>query len=149
MSQPPVLLCYDASEDATSAIRAAAELLGARPALVLTVWENLKAIPPFAWVAPMADLGPLLEVAQEGAERVAAQGAELAAAAGFAATPVAVQANGPTWERIAAVADEHDAAVIVVGSRGLSGVRSALAGSVSTGVVHHAGRPVLVVHGRD
>jgi nucleotide-binding universal stress UspA family protein len=79
----------------------------------------------------------------------ASEDAELAAAAGFTAMPIAVEASGPIAETIVAVAEERDAAAIVVGSRGLSGVRSALAGSVSTGVVHHARRPVLVVHRPD
>jgi nucleotide-binding universal stress UspA family protein len=35
--------------------------------------------------------------------------------------------------------------VVVMGSRGLSGVRSMLIGSVSNAVVHHAHQPTLVV----
>jgi nucleotide-binding universal stress UspA family protein len=35
---------------------------------------------------------------------------------------------------------------IVLGSRGLTGLRSVLLGSVSTAVVHHADRPTLVIH---
>src|SRR5215210_1161971 len=43
-------------------------------------------------------------------------------------------------------ADLHDAAAIVMGSRGLTGLRSMLLGSVSNAVVHHADRPTLVIH---
>jgi nucleotide-binding universal stress UspA family protein len=35
--------------------------------------------------------------------------------------------------------------VIVIGSRGLSGLREALDGGVSHQVAEHAGRPVLIV----
>ena len=42
-------------------------------------------------------------------------------------------------------ADEQDARAVVLGSRGRSGVRAALLGSVSYGVVHHSSRPLLVV----
>jgi nucleotide-binding universal stress UspA family protein len=48
---------------------------------------------------------------------------------------------------VVAAAQTHDAAVVVTGARGLGGARSALLGSVSTGVVHNAAAPVLVVHG--
>jgi hypothetical protein len=37
-------------------------------------------------------------------------------------------------------------AAIVMGSRGLTGVRSMLLGSVSNAVVHHTERPTLVIH---
>ena len=70
---------------------------------------------------------------------------EAAEAAGFTATPVIAEALGPVWQAIVRVADERDAAAIVLGSRGLSGVKAALLGSVSSGVVQHATRPVLVV----
>ena len=35
---------------------------------------------------------------------------------------------------------------VVVGSRGLSGFRSALLGSISNAVVQHSAKPVVVVH---
>ena len=51
----------------------------------------------------------------------------------------------PTWQGIVEIADELDAPVIVVGSRGLRGLNEALHGSVSHQVAAHAGRPVLIV----
>jgi nucleotide-binding universal stress UspA family protein len=45
------------------------------------------------------------------------------------------------------VRQSRDARLLVVGSRGRGAVRSALLGSVSHGVLHHAKVPVAVVHG--
>ena len=46
------------------------------------------------------------------------------------------------------LAEEVGAGLVVVGSRGLSGLKRALMGSVSASVVHHAHCPVLVVRDR-
>ena len=46
---------------------------------------------------------------------------------------------------IVALAEELQAGLIVIGSRGLGGVRRALMGSVSDSVLRHAHCPVLVV----
>ena len=48
-------------------------------------------------------------------------------------------------EEIVSLAEEIGAGLIVVGSRGLGGIRRALIGSVSDSVVRHAHCPVLVV----
>jgi nucleotide-binding universal stress UspA family protein len=71
-------------------------------------------------------------------------GAELARAAGFRASGRA-ELEALTWLGVSEVADEIDAAAIVIGSRGLSGMRALLEGSVSHQVATHAGRPVLIV----
>ena len=55
--------------------------------------------------------------------------------------------SGNTVESIVALADEKDADLIVVGSRGRGAVATALLGSISHGVLRHAGRPVLIVKG--
>ena len=49
------------------------------------------------------------------------------------------------WKMIVDIADGEDAATIVMGSRGLTGVRAMLLGSVSSAVVHHADRPALII----
>ena len=48
-------------------------------------------------------------------------------------------------QQIVQVAEDIEAGLIVMGSRGLGGVRRALMGSVSDSVVCHAHCPVLVV----
>jgi len=142
MVAAPILICYDGSEGAKHAIDAAAGLLDGHPAVVLAVG------PPLTAEESYAALGTLVpsfqELNEEQALERAKEGAELAASAGFSAEARA-EVAAPTWEGVIHVADEIDAAAIVIGSRGLTGVKEALSGSVSHAVAEHAGRPVLIV----
>ena len=65
-------------------------------------------------------------------------------AAGGAVTEAHVRLGRPAQE-IVNLADKIAAGLIVVGSRGLGGIRRALMGSVSDSVVRHAHCPVMVV----
>jgi nucleotide-binding universal stress UspA family protein len=142
MAAAPILICYDGSEGAKHAIQAAAGLLDGHPAVVLAVG------PPLTAEESYAALGTLVpsfqELNEEQALERANEGAELAASAGLAAEARA-EVAAPTWEGVIHVADEIDAAAIVIGSRGLTGVKEALSGSVSHAVAEHAGRPVLII----
>jgi nucleotide-binding universal stress UspA family protein len=144
----PLLLCYDGSEDAKHAIERAGDLFAGRHALVVNVRH------PFAPTGTVAALGAtggmvnVVEVKRASAEtdgRVADEGVRIAQQAGLDAEPLAIEATGPVWETIVGVADHHDAATIVMGSRGLTGLRAILLGSVSNAVVHHADRPTLII----
>jgi nucleotide-binding universal stress UspA family protein len=48
-------------------------------------------------------------------------------------------------ETLLEMAREREAAVVVVGSYGISGLRTRLLGSVSRKVIEHCDRPVLVI----
>src|SRR5687767_5436700 len=96
--------------------------------------------------ATMVDFVELDRAAAEGGGRLAQEGVRIALKAGLDADAVAVKAAGPVWKTILEIAERHDAAAIVLGSRGLAGIRSILLGSVSNAVVHHAERPTLVIH---
>jgi nucleotide-binding universal stress UspA family protein len=150
----PVLIAYDGSEDAAAAIRRAGRLLGPRRAVVVRVWE------PLAGLLLQTDLDGLTGTMREAAEeldsddakdagRIAEEGAELAREAGFHAGARAVRGQPKAWPTLLRQADLIDAEVIVAGSRGLGGVKSALYGSVSSGLLHHSHRPLLVVPPAD
>lgn len=76
-------------------------------------------------------------------EQRAKAGAQAAREFGLQADAVA--RVGPAVERILEVADERDADLIVVGSRGHGTVIGSVLGSVSMGLVRKSRRPVVVV----
>lgn len=144
----PVLLCWDGSPSAASAIAHAARVLGAgHPAIVLFAHvptEEHRGVlagrsGPDAPIVGLADAEGILE-----------QGERLANQAGFDASGQRIAANRKTAEIIVAAAEEHDVALIVMGQRGRSGVKAALLGlgSVAQSVLGSYGGPVLLV-GRD
>lgn len=144
----PLLLCYDGSADATNAIERAGALFAGRDALVATAWQPALRPDGLAWsemAVSAVDFVELNLAAADDAGQVADAGAHIARKAGLRAESITVEASGAVWRTIVDIADRVDAAAIVTGSRGLTGVRSLLLGSVSGGVVHHAGRPTLVV----
>jgi nucleotide-binding universal stress UspA family protein len=144
----PLLICYDESEDAAQAIRSTGRLLGKRRALVLTVWEPFVTPGGFAWLGTGTSIVNFAEFdrgAAEHASRVADEGVRIAQSEGLDAEPVAIKATGPVWKTILEIADREDAAAIVMGCRGLTGLSSLLLGSISSAVIHHAKRPTLVV----
>jgi nucleotide-binding universal stress UspA family protein len=144
----PLLLCFDGSDDAKRAIERAGALFTGRHALVVTVWQPIADLDGFAWTGATAGQVNIVELNRDAGKdggRVADEGVRIALEAGLKAEALAVEATGSVWSTIVEIADRYDAAAIVMGSRGLTGVRSMLLGSVSSAVVHHADRPTLVI----
>ena len=113
---------------------------------VLTVWLPAAVLGPgLGETAVMVNFAELDRAAAEEGDRIAGEGVRIARASGLDAEPVAIKTAGPVWHTIVETSDRCDAAAIVMGSRGLTPLRSILLGSVSTGVVHHADRPTLVI----
>jgi nucleotide-binding universal stress UspA family protein len=145
-----ILIGFDGSDEAQDAIRCAGRLLAPRRAIVAHVWESVAELLLHSDIDRLTD--GMREAADElnsedlrQAEAIAARGADLAEEAGFDAMPVVARGRPKAWPTLLELAQQHDAAVIVVGSRGLGGVKSALLGSVSSGVLDHAHLPVLIV----
>jgi nucleotide-binding universal stress UspA family protein len=142
MGDASILICYDNSDSSRRAVDAAAELFAGYHAVVLNI------APLLTGPESVAELSALPanfdQVNEDEGLAVAREGATLARVAGLTAEARSDLA-APTWEGIVDVANEIDAAVIVIGSRGLTGLRERFEGSVSHEVAEHAGRPVLIV----
>ena len=144
----PLLLCYDGSDDAKHAIERAGELFAGRDALVVSVRQPIPALDTVAVLGATGGMVNVVEVERATTEtdgHVADEGVRIAQEAGLDAEPVTVRSTRSVWETIVGVADRHDAATIVMGSRGLTGLRSMVLGSVSSAVVRHADRPTLII----
>jgi nucleotide-binding universal stress UspA family protein len=145
-----VVLCYDGSADAKSAIESAGVLLKSSPVVVLSVWEPFIGVMTRAGLAMnygalALDADEVDAASERGAAALAEEGAARAREVGLDAQPRTTPRDGSLAGAILDVADEVDAEAIVLGSRGLTGVKSLLLGSVSHAVLQHADRPVVVV----
>jgi nucleotide-binding universal stress UspA family protein len=143
-----ILIAYDGSDCAAAAIDKVAEEFGPRKVIVVVVSDDLEKVPFLgtAGVPVEAETLELLtDAANKGAQAIAEKGAERARGLGLDAT-TAVFEGGPVWSAIVEAAEENDAALIAIGSRGLSGVKHVVLGSVSGAVAQHSHRSVLIVH---
>jgi nucleotide-binding universal stress UspA family protein len=146
--RPALLLAFDGSRPAEDAIRTAAAFFPRASAVVLSVWASLQASAmsriglPDALIAE--GLAALNDEARDEAHGRAHEGARIAREAALRAEPIETVQRGTTAATIVAVAEEHDARAIVVGTRGRSAVKSAILGSVTYGVLNASTRPVLV-----
>jgi nucleotide-binding universal stress UspA family protein len=145
-----IVLCYDGSASAKHAITTAHGIVGQSPALLLHVWEppaNYLGPDPFGgietWSGPQ--IVELEAMALERANRTVEYGVELARDAGFTVEGRLERSMSAVWRAVLDVAEEADAQLIVAGARGLSALQSMLLGSVTTPLIHHSTRPVLVV----
>lgn len=153
----PIVFAYDGSVPSRRAVERGAALLAPVRAISLTVWQSVGS------VVFRHDLPESFEIARDvvdeldaatraAAEKTAAEGAEIIAAHGLEAEAVARRAfeDSPrrtttVWQEVVRVVEERAAPAVVLGSRGRSGVGSAVLGSVSHGVANHCPCPVLVV----
>jgi nucleotide-binding universal stress UspA family protein len=148
----PILIAYDGSDGAKAAIAEAGKVLGGGEAVVVSVWQSVAAAAPASLLAIPAGVAHQAyeefdREAEQQALALADEGVALAREADFdaAARPALCRVN--TWSTLVTQAEEERAAVVVIGSRGHSGLKSALLGSVSHGVASHAPCPVLLVRG--
>ena len=144
------IFAYDGSASADHAIQAAAALLRPRPALVACAWHSAAHTIGVAMLAvseAVARKGgeELDEASRSAAESHARDAAAQLSGAGWACDTAAVRTTRNAAAAIIVAAEDHEAAVIVTGTRGRSRIAAALLGSTAEGIARHAGRPELLV----
>lgn len=140
-----ILVAHDQSAESALALDQALALAQAEHVEAVTL---LHVVPPVLATVAVAGLDPNQLEADDEAEARRELHALRDAAGGD--VPIALEVRrGRPGEVIVAVAREGEHDLVVMGSRGRGAVGSALLGSVSTYVLHHADVAVLVMHGRD
>lgn len=141
-----ILVAYDGSNGGAAGLAKAAALarLSGAELNVLTVFRHHSMLEASFAYHPPGETGNTDDVMREYAEGVAQDGRRLATEAGVEDVRAFVKAGQPA-RSIVAFAKEHDADLIVVGSRGLGSVEGFLLGSVSHKVTGLSQCPVLVV----
>ncbi|HEY2372141.1 MAG TPA: universal stress protein [Gaiellaceae bacterium] len=144
-----ILLATDGSASARVATTEAIELAKATgwPLHVLTVWD-LPWVPGYGYApAAYVPVHELCEAEEEHAAEAVDKAVESAAKAGVTVTSSI--RKGYAADEICEAAEELGAGLVIMGARGWGAFKRLVFGSVSTGVLHHAKCPVLVVRVED
>jgi nucleotide-binding universal stress UspA family protein len=154
-AQAAILIAYDGSTAARVAVAQAGVLFAPRRAIVLTVWEPglgnfMLASDPMGMGTTMLPYDPSFgqkvdRANEDRARDIAADGQALAIAAGLDAEALAIEDDLHAADTIVSQAEQHGASAIVIGSRGLKGLKSKVLGSTSRAVLEKSGFPVVVV----
>ncbi len=144
-----VLLATDGSQEATMAARTAADIADKTGSELHVVLVGLSAAYVGMGPPEIADIPPTRqEELNEEAQRLLDAQVKQIEVDGSTVTQAHLRVGRPD-EQIVALAEEIGAGLVVMGSRGLGGIRRALMGSVSDAVVRYAHCPVLVVRAEN
>lgn len=140
-----VIVAYDGSQDAARAVQLAGSIASRYGSSVTVV--HVFASPVLALGAasemPIPDYTPFEDAAKAAAQNVLSKGLQLAAEEGLNAEGELIEAPSVV-EAIVKLAEKRGADLIVVGTRGMTGFKQLILGSVSSGLISHARCPVLV-----
>ena len=140
-----IVVAFDGSKDSVEAIKLAGLLASAYGSEVIVV--HVFSFPTIGFSAasgvPIPDYRELESAKQEAARAVLTKGVQLASDEGLKAKGELIQAPSVV-EAIVKFATDEKAGLIVVGTRGMTGFKKLILGSVSSGLVNHAPCPVLI-----
>ncbi len=140
-----ILLATDGSEEAAIAAHTATDVAGKTDSELHVVLVGLSAAYVGMGPPEIADIPPpRQEELDEEARRLLDAQVKQIEADGSTVAQAHLRVGRPD-EQIVALAEEIGAGLIVMGNRGLGGLRRLLMGSVSDSVVRHAHCPVLIV----
>jgi len=140
-----ILLATDGSPSAAAATREAMTLARALDLPLLAVAVEHVTLPAYGYYGYGEVYKELVETEHLHAQRILAETAHQAEEEGVVCDTLAVK--GTVVEEICRIAAEHDAKLIVIGAHGWGPIHRFVFGSVSTGVLHTAHCPVLIVRG--
>ncbi len=135
-----ILLATDGSRDAELALRTAVDLANSTNSELHVV-----TVSPGYPAYDVRNPAVVAELRQRAEDILEDQTEKIEQAGGEAAQKHLRVSERHRADQIVRVAQDIEAGLIVMGSRGLGGIRRALMGSVSDSVVRHAHCPVLVV----
>ena len=140
-----IIDAFDGSGDSVAAVRLACSLASDRDSAVVLV--HVYPSPAVGLSAasgmPFPNYGDLEDAAKASGKEVLSRGLKLAAEEGINAKGELIEAPSVV-EAIVNFAAAEKADLIVVGTRGMTGFKQLILGSVSSGLVSHAKCPVLV-----
>jgi nucleotide-binding universal stress UspA family protein len=140
-----LVVAYDGSDNAARAVRTACSLAKQGAALVLV---HVYSAPVYLYAGPAAISPEQVRLLEDGAmakaREILARGVELARREG--ANPKSeLLESASTVQALVEFSANEKADLLVVGTRGMTGFKKLILGSVSGGVINHATCSVLVV----
>lgn len=140
-----IVVAFDGSDNSSRAVGVAAALASKFTSKLTVVHVYSSPVIPYSVAgAMMPNFAELEQAAEDGARNTLAMGVQAAKNRGVEATGELLEASS-TVQALVEFAANEKADLIVVGTRGMSGFKKLILGSVSSGLVSHASCSVLVV----
>ena len=141
-----IMVAFDTSKDSVKAVDFGCSLAEKYGSTLVIVHVYSTAFPTYSGVAqmPALDIEGIAELSRERARGILADGIELAEAHGVKAEGELLEASS-TVQALIEFAESEKVDLIIVGTRGMTGFKKLVLGSVSNGLVSHSVCPVLVV----
>jgi nucleotide-binding universal stress UspA family protein len=141
-----IIVAFDGSADSVKAVRTACSMAKEYGADLRII--HVYSIPAFTYATPapipQIDASVLEESAKDVATKVLERAKGLAEEADVKAQCELLE-SGSVVQAIVEFAENEKCDLIVVGTRGMTGFKRLILGSVSSGIISHAHCPVLVV----
>jgi nucleotide-binding universal stress UspA family protein len=140
-----IMVAFDGSKDSVSAVRIAATLTAKFGAdlTVVHVFGSPSVGLSAASGMPLPDYSELEDAARAAGQKILAAGVGVATESGVKARGE-LKESPSVVEALVEYAAKEKVDLIVVGTRGMTGFKKLILGSVSSGLVSHAHCPVLV-----
>jgi nucleotide-binding universal stress UspA family protein len=143
-----IIVAFDGSKDSVKAVDFGCSLAEKYGSTLIIVYVYSATLPPYGGATQTPIPEPVFEEAEalskEKARGILTHGIELAEAHGTKARGELLEANS-TVQAIIEFAASEKVDLIIVGTRGMTGFKKLILGSVSSGLVTHSECSVLVV----